>query len=205
MPSGLTADIYEGKDVTLRDYLLRVGRSMGYAILQRDDDPDAPVKRSEPSTSYYDESEAKAEERITWLRSLTPAQVADEAHAEYLTLLKDWKQRRVDRDALRARYEAMIAEVAAWQPDPLIESTKTNAIKYLRESIDFDCGTGEWDKEPVEKEPRAWLQAELDEAARSVQYAVTHRAEEIARTNERNRYIDAFHASLPGARAGGAA
>lgn len=197
MASSITADIYEGKDVVLRDYLMRVGQQMGIPIMQRDDARDAPIRRVEPSTSYYDESQQKAEERIAWLRSLSPAEVAEEAHRAYTEALDGWKERRAEREALRARYEAMLAQVEEWQPDPLIEGTKENAIRHLRESIKFDCGSGEWDKEPVEKEPREWLRAELDEAARSIQYAMTERAEEIARTNECNRYIDAFYASLP--------
>lgn len=56
MPSGMTADIYEGKDVSLRDYLMTVGRGMGFAILQRDDDSSEPVKvtEAEADTRYHD-------------------------------------------------------------------------------------------------------------------------------------------------------
>jgi hypothetical protein len=55
MPTGITAAIYEGKDVSRDEFLMRVARSFTLAIMQREDDPDAPLKHDEPDHSYHNE------------------------------------------------------------------------------------------------------------------------------------------------------
>lgn len=201
MPSGITSDIYEDKDVTLRDYLMRVGRGMAFAIMQRDSDQDEPVKRCEPNTKYYDEKEQSAQARIAELTAMTSEEVAQAAREDFERERAAWEQRKAENAALRARYEAMLAEVEAWEPDPLIAGTKEYALRMLRESIDFDCGRpDEEDRyypEPTEQEPNEWLRYQLGRAHEDVGYAQKHRADELARAEERNRYIDAFYASLP--------
>lgn len=207
MPNGFTSDIYEGKDTSLRGYLMGVARGMGYSIMQRDDAPDAPVREVEPS----DYDRRRADELRAELADIEGLSVAD-AWARYQREREEAGDRRHeivrDRREMRERYLSMIAEVEAWQPDPLIASTKTYALKYLRESMEFDCG-------PEGQEARYWpmpehhssgadyitarrraLQEQIDRAEKD-------QAEEDERTRDRNRHIRALHASLPPAPTGG--
>lgn len=195
MPSGYTADIYEGKDVTLRDYLMGIGRGMGFAIMQRDSPP-GPVEKVEPQTSYYDESQEKAEKRIAWLNKLTPEAVAVAAREDFEEKHAAWSARIAKTKDLRARYEALLAEALDWEPPADLAGAKEMAVSQLRQSIDYDCSTS-FDNEPKKREAAIWLAEELTSAAQDVEYAVKHRAEELERTAERNRYIDLFYDSLP--------
>lgn len=197
MPSGITADIYEGKDVTLRDYLMRVGRGMGYAILQRDDDPSEPVKTTTESSSYYEQRIPELKAQLAALWNLTDDEIAEAARADYQERHDAWERRRTEKAALRERYEDMLAQVEAWEPDPLIASTKEYAIKYLRESIDFDCGGSRFDQEPQPQDPADWLAAQKEDVSDSLARAEAHWEEEKERTADRNRHIEAFLRSLP--------
>lgn len=195
MPTGITSGVYDGTETTMRQYLLRVSRSMAYAMRQRDSDPSEHVKRVEPETSYFDESLKRGRDRIEWLSALSVAEVADQAAQAYEKAYAGWRERRDEKHQLQLRYETMIAEVEAWQPDPLIQSTKELALSQLHESVKFDCAWS--DAPPVRREPSEWLVAEQEAAKRSIKYAKDEIAKAIKRAEETNRYIDAFYASLP--------
>lgn len=204
MPMGITAAIYEGEDVSVRDYLMGVGRQMGFAIMQRDESMAEPVKPVEPHTSYYDEQIQNAEARLAELDAMTEAQADRAAREDHAQKLKAWQDRRDEKQALRERYEAMVEKVEAWEPDPLIaETTETKelALKYLRESIEFDCDkpgdTFLFDSEPQPVTGDLWLTGQRLEAERNLKYGIDHRREELERVEERNRYISAFLRSLP--------
>ena len=201
MPNGYTADIYEGKPTTLADYLMGVGRGMGFAIMQRDDPASEPVRRVEPQTRYYDEALAEARAVLADLDGLTMAQAAERASAEYEAEVSSWLEERDRRLGMRSRYVDMIAQVEAWEPDPLVRVVKEQAIKYLRESLDFDVGP-EGEEMRYRPYPRLlggaeWVNAKRAKAQRDVEYNEAERAKEIERAAERNRWIDAFLGSLP--------
>lgn len=201
MPNGFTADLYEGKDTSLRSYLMGVARGMGYSIMQRDDAPDAPVR--EVTASDY--NRRRADELRAELAEIEGLSVAD-AWDRYKREREEAGARRDEsvrgRREMRERYLAMLAEVEAWQPDPLIASTKTYALKYLHESMEFDCG-------PEGQEARYWPMPEhhnsgadyITARRRALQEQIDRaekvQAEEEERTRDRNRHIRALHASLP--------
>lgn len=206
MPSGITSDLYEGKDTSLRGYLMSVGRSMGYAIMQRDADRSEPVR--EVTASDYNRRQADTlRQELAEIEGLS---VAD-AWARYLAERAAAVERRDEmvrqRRELRARYTRMLAEVEAWQPDPLIASTKDYALKQLRESIDFDCGhEGEearyWPMPPVYIGGAEYLAGRRKQLQEDIDRAEQHQREEDDRTADRNRHIAAFLGSLPEALAG---
>ena len=201
MPNGYTAAIYDGQPVSVRDYLMGVGRGMGFAIMQRDDSHDEPVHHVEPHTDYHDSELAKARTLLAEVDTMTTEQAAKRARSEHEEALRDWTETRERRRSLRARYEEMITEVEAWEPDPLVVGVKEAAAKYLRESMDFDCGDPKddmrWYPYPTLLSGPEWINAKRAEATRDIEYHEAQRCEEIDRANERNRYIAAFLSSLP--------
>lgn len=194
MPTGITSDIYDGKDLTLRGYLLRVGRSMSYSIMQRDSPLDEPPKRSEPSR-YHAEALAKAEARVEELLGMLEEQAAPLAAEAHEQAMARYEHERAANQELRERYEKMIAAVEGWTPDPLVAQTKEYALKQLRESLDFDCGYRS--SPPQRRSPMEWWENEIGAARNAAQYHREEGAKEIARAAERNLYIDALYASLP--------
>jgi hypothetical protein len=199
-PSGITAAIYEGNDVPRDEFLMRVARSYSLAILQREDDPDAPVKRVEADTRYYDEKIAGAEADLRELSEMSVAQAVERSVAEHDKAVEEWNAARVKALALRGRYEAMIAKVEAWEPPALVAYIKDGALKQLRESIDFDCGKpGEemkYLRYPQHLAGAKWIEAKTAEARREIDYGREQIAKQQKLATERNEHIDAFLGSL---------
>lgn len=199
MPNGYTAGIYDGEQ-SLRDFLMGVGRGMGFAVMQRDDPMDEPVKR-QPESTYYTRSLVTAREDLARLEALTPETARPLAEAAYSEAMDRYRETKRDKLALRARYDDMERQVLAWDPPAEIQVVKDAALKYLRQSADFDCGErGEemrFYSEPRWLSPEDWLREEVAAARERVARYEREAAAERKRTDERNRYIDLFLSSLP--------
>lgn len=208
MPNGITSDLYEGKEVTLRGYLMRVGRQMMFAVRQRDDNSHDPVElpENDPVLRYEREAVEKARARVAELEGLDRGQVAQAAHASFLAEHAAWQKSRDHEAEVRARYDAMRAQVEAWEPDPLVAYVKEYALRYLDESMEFDCPVRaplpegqklRWFSEPEELGPREWYEREMAEAQRSLASSEEYLAERTLVEHERRQQIEAFLRSLP--------
>lgn len=200
MPSGITAAIYEDKDVTLEQFLQRVARNFSLAIMQREGDRDAPVERDEGKSKFHEEQIAEAEAALLDLDGMSIEEAIERAMAEHDEKVKNWEAARANKVALRSRYQAMVRQVEAWEPEPLVAYLKQGALEQLRESLRADCGEpgGEmkyW-KYPQLLAGQEWIEAKTTEARRDIEYS----REEIAKRQkvaaERNEHIDAFYRSL---------
>lgn len=193
MPTGYTAKVAEG--ITLRDYLLGISRGMTYAIMQRDSDANEPVKHCTASTKYYDKKIIETEDELVRLNSMSEGEMQNAALKEYGESYKYWDKSRYENRVLKARYENLIEQVEAWSPDPLMDSTKQFALSQLRESLEYDCNYSP--AAPKLESGYEWHSRSLKQAEWSIKHYTEERDKEIARAEERNRYIDAFYASLP--------
>lgn len=195
MPNGFTSDIYEGKNTSLRDYLMGVGRGMGFAIMQRDDDSRDPVKHREVST-YHAYALADAQNEHARLLSLSWGESEVEAAQEYDATLAAHEKANAANEALAARYDDMIAAVQEWPGVPEVPNVKVYALTYLRDSKQFDCGS----VYPPKPEPQPtiqWKNERVAKALRDIEYHSAQWEQEKARVAEVNAMIDAFYRSLP--------
>lgn len=161
MPTGYTADLYEGKDVTFEEFALGCARAFGALITMRDDDSQTPIpEQFEPSEFYANElREAQAE--LAEAEQRTDADweaLVLKSHEENLTRISGWKTRDAAR---KERYEGMLSQVEAWEP-PTDEhqGLKEFMAEQLRSSIDFD--TTQSYPEPVLKSASAFRAEVLD-------------------------------------------
>lgn len=193
MPSGTTSKIYEG-DASVRNYLLRVGRAMGFSILQRDADPDEPPKPFPPST-YHAEMLEEARAKQVRLAAMTPSEITRGASAWNHEQLTIWRETMAAKEALRARYEAVRQGVEDWTPPQGLEGAKEYALRQLDDSIQFDCRTGM--SEPTPLSAAEWYRRQVEHADHDIEYHTEKHAEEVKRARERNAAILAFLVSLP--------
>jgi hypothetical protein len=199
MPNGYTADIYEGKDITLREYLMKVGRGMSMAIMQRDEALDAPVKLREPS-KYSLERLGEALEAKHKLLTMTQADRNSAAAQEWESQKLAHQQAVRNRDGMRKRYQAMIDQVEAWEPVEKVAYVKEHALRYLRESMDFDCPSSGrvYPEDPGDTwNGYEWFDKELSRLNKDIEYHREAWDEEVERVNDFNEHILAFHESLP--------
>lgn len=199
MPTGYTHDVQTGKITTLRDFALLCARGMGACIMMRDDPWDAPIpERFEPS-DYSSKKLAEAQANLDELVALSRDECSKRAAADHEEGLAEFAKRVADRAAERKRYEDMIAQVEAWRTDA--EGIREFMLQQLRQSIDFDCSPIDEDC-PFIGKPKAltgeeWRNAQVKKATKDIAYHSQAHAEEVARTESRNRWLADLRASLP--------
>jgi hypothetical protein len=195
MPSGYTSKLYAGKQ-SFEDFVWGAARGMGALVTMREAPADAPIsERLEPQTAYCDRREREASERLSLLDGLTPAQAqkwADSAHEAVVAL---HEKEEAESAALRARYEAMLERVDAWQPPTAEhEGLRQFMQQQLKQSIDKDCRS--YEREIPHLSGAAWVAQERASAERDRRVAVEERAHEIRITEGRNAWIKALRESL---------
>jgi hypothetical protein len=202
MPMGITADIYDDKDVELPDYLRGVARSMTTFIHMRDEPINAELTKRDLRGTYHDEKIAAAKETLAELAMMGDAEAARRAKADHAEELAAWNKRKDESDRLRERYGAMKEQVEAWDCPEIIAYVKEHAIKYLDESIDFDCH--DYDNQdgyfaaPKELTANEWMDDQIAKAKRSLDYNTAELANTEKRDAEFSEHIDAFLDSLAG-------
>lgn len=195
MPTGYTAGVADGKITDLRSFALQCARGMGALIMMRDLPLDAPIpERFEPSDYYAKKVEEGRAERDA-LYAMSEDEATAAARAEYQQKLAAKKAHFAEREGRRAKYEAMIALVEAWQRAP--EGLKEFMLDQLHSGMDFDCPQNDhyWD-EPILLSGAEWKAAKLERVQEALIRDAAEQAKEIERTEGRNAWIAQLRASL---------
>lgn len=141
MPTGLTARIYEGKEVSFKDFALLCARQFGALMHMKDEPLDAPIIKREPNTFYLEELN-KSKRKLEEFKANPPVkEFLVKEWAEKLERLKEEDiKRNKEYDELRMRYLKMLKQVEEWVP-PTKEHTKLKQfmVEQLEHSIQFDC------------------------------------------------------------------
>ena len=131
MPTGYTTDIYDGKDVSFRDFALNCARAFGACVMQRDDPADEKPKIM-PEESYH----AEQLKKLGKFKKPTKAEFEN-----YIkTKIADRKETIEEKKKLQKAYNRKIKEAQDWNPPtPEHEGLKKFMIQQLTDSMDFDC------------------------------------------------------------------
>lgn len=197
MPTGYTADLYDGKDVSLPDFILGCARAFGALIEMRDDPKDAPIPDEFTPSTYHRDAIEKAQRRLVELAEMTTEEQERQSEAEHRKAVLAWKERRKESFERRRRYEAMLRQVQCWTPPtPEHSGLREFMVEQLEKSIEFDCST-RYDDAPLALAPGAWWTAQIERAQRDVEYHSKHDAEERERAAGRTEWVRALRESLP--------
>ncbi|MPV55902.1 hypothetical protein CFB46_11935 [Burkholderia sp. HI2761] len=193
MPTGYTADIAKG--ITFEQYAWDCARAFGALVTLRDD-PRAPIpERFEPDTYYQkrlEEVHATLERISTW----TPDQVVTEYRRQFDARMVEYQARIDAATALRAKYDAMLAQVRAWQPPtPNHVNYKAFMESQIVESIKFDCCL-EYDSAPLPQEPAAWHAEWIADLKATVTRCEQQQRDEVKRAHDRTQWIQAIRESF---------
>lgn len=195
MPSGYTEQLYRGEPVTFEQFVLRCSRAMGAAIMQRDDSLDAEIQLREvddyhltggaEARAELDEALARSDEEWSTLEA--------EDRAKQLQAMQESIE---SRGAIRARYEAMLAQVRGWQP-PTFDHNGLQAfmVEQLEESIQFDCDLGAATT-PTVRTPAAYRAEVIKHLEWEVAYHEREYAAEVKRVAGQNEWVIALRESL---------
>jgi len=193
MPTGYTADLYDGRATTAAEYLIGCARAFDYESGRNG----KKLEPSTPDTTHADGAILTHEARIAEVTAWSDDDADREAEKVYRAEMERVQEQRAKYDAIQARYESVLADVEAWEPPTELHvGMKEFAVKQLRESLEFDCGTS-WLKDPERKSGAVYRADEIASAAKSLSYYREDRAKAIKRTEERNAWVGALLESLP--------
>lgn len=200
-PTGYTADLYEGNDVTFEEFVLKCASAFGALIEMRDSSLDVTIPDVfEPST-YHQERIEEARARLARVEAWTPEEAENAAKADYQRARTAWEENRASRAAMKERYEAMLEQVNVWTPPT---TDHDNLKKFMREqleqSIDHDTDMTFY-KAPTLHHGEVFKAQEIARAKRDLAYHQEHHEQEVQRAKERTEWVSELRRSLEGIRA----
>lgn len=145
MPTGLTEKIYNGEDVSLRDFILKCATQVSGGYEASDygakDLPryEAPVITAD--TTFYEERIIKAENELMYWVKLK--EDLDFAQQEYDAEQEKHRQENEHYEKhcreIEQRYRAMLEKVNQWNASEPYRGIKEMMIRQLNECIEHDC------------------------------------------------------------------
>lgn len=197
MPTGYTAKIADGID--FRTYAMDCARAFGACVTLRDEagGGDMIPEMFEPS-NWHRERLREALAEHARLAALSAAEVEAAAAQAWSEAEAGRLKRLAEKRDLRAKYEAMLAQVNDWTPPTEEHAQLRDFMRdQITESIEFDCG-GNYDAEP---EPQLsgeeWRAKMIDKANWDISYHTKADAGERERAASRTAWVRALRASLP--------
>jgi hypothetical protein len=191
MPSGYTSDIYNGKEVTFKDFALGCARAFGACVMQRDDPADEKPKIM-PEESYHTEE----------LKKLKKFQKPTKAQFESYVkeTIADYEKSIKEKNELKKRYSDILEEAKNWQP-PTKEHERLKAfmIEQLTESKQWDCGVSFFESELASLSAMTYedyAAEKLTEHNRSIEYHKEYEAKDLNNVKQRNKWITDLYNSL---------
>jgi hypothetical protein len=196
MATGYTDGVQSGKVTEFSDYAMRCARAFGALVTMRDDSMDAPIPTELPVSDWSLTRLAAARAELAEVEAMSVEAAAERAVAEHAKSVEYRREsvQRADRD--RERYEAMLAKVREWTP-PSSDHVEMKSFmeQQLTLSIDWDC-----DRSIVEEQVclsgEDWRSQRIESLKRDIEYYVRHHAEEVERTENRNRWVRLLRESL---------
>ena len=202
MPTGLTYKIYEGKELTLREFALNCAKQLSPAYYATDGGA-KEMPMDHPPVLEVDNYKLKIIERNKERleRALYLKEHPDELHK----LFEAWQTRckldsmlaNIRTEKRRKRYNEMIARVEQWQVPDAYQSLKLFMLKQLIESRDFDAPerTNRYNYE-YDCTMEEWNDTEIKSARRGIEIYEDVIKKEEKWIREGNEYLQGLYELL---------
>lgn len=195
MPTGYTAQIYNGHPVTLRDFAFGCARAFGALVHMRDAPMDAPIPaKIEPDIAYHEEELRVARTRFTHLLALDDAGIAAECVSHNREQRERYEEHQLEIGRLRASYNALLEETRRHPFPKELESLREFMIQQLERSMEYDCY--DWNP-PIPMTPEEYRTMELGKARNDITYHTDEIIKEMDGAARRNEWLQALIASFP--------
>ena len=191
MPTGYTTDIYNGKEVTFKDFALNCARAFGACVMQRDD-PAGEKPKIQPEESYH----TKALKKLGKFKKPSKKQFK----TFIKRLIADNKEIINKKKVLGKAYSEMIEQAAKWTPPTTEhEALKDFMIKQLVESKQWDCGIDHYESEFLSLSVMTYedyIEEKKQRYINNCKYHEEHLIKNIALIKQRNKWIEDLYNSL---------
>lgn len=195
MPTGYTSKIYEGKDVSYKEFLIDCAKQFDANTLMRDMPFDSEIPIYEPNIKYYKEQIAISEKKLQSLKLKSLEEIELQLEEEHNQSLQREKELEERKEKLKQRYLEIKEEVEKWEPPtPEHANLKTFALEQLSMSIDADCSVFTFNIE--KKDAQNYLKENIEACEETISYYKEKIEEEIERTNKRNQWNKELFNSL---------
>ena len=139
MPSGYTADLYEGKkDVTFEKFVLTCARAFMSSMRDEPLGADIPDPKIEVE-SYIKDNITTAKKDVAKYAKMTVAEAGKQMKKNSDENKAFIKKAKLEARDIFMRYHTMLTKVEHWNPPKDLESLKKFMQDQLSESIKFDC------------------------------------------------------------------
>lgn len=166
----------------------------------RDEPSTTPIPDEFKPSDYDSKRLAELNSELAKLKSMSASECESQAKKAYAEAVK-YHQKGIEKDAaLKAKYEAMLAEVAAYNP-PSRDHVKFKEFmeEQITESIKFDC-SGNYHQDALKNlKPltgKQWLREQADSCQRGIASAAKGQADENKRAAERTLWVKQLRESL---------
>ena len=193
MPTGYTAAIKDG--ITFEKFALICARQFGALIMMRDEPADAEIPEEFKPSSWNAEKFAEAKAELRRVMSMTVSDCEQAAASDYAAAV-EYRDRKIEENRqLEAAYRNMLRQVRAWTPpSPDHVNLRDFMVRQIEDSIDFYCCYTP--DVPVLQSGEDWRNAKVERIHRDIAYHEKANAEEIERTESRNRWVRQLRESL---------
>lgn len=201
MPTGFTAPIYDGEDITFEQFANSCLRNFGiclrfegkYPNLSRYEIPDN-IYPSDYYKKKYEEAKAEYEKHLA-----TP-KTKEELEAEYIVyvngVIKGNEDRVKKNEALKNRYNAMLSKVRSWiPPSEDYKCIKDFMENQLTDSLDFDC-SHVYVENIIPKDEWIQKQANRTDLMESIMYNLEHYNKEVIAAENDTQWLKTFSESI---------
>lgn len=196
MPTGYTSDIYEGKEISAKKYILKCARAFGANVTIREEGLDFEIPIYEPNDFHLKNIE-RTKLNIEKLSSKTDEEIEKEINDNYEKRLKENQESIQKKLELEKRYTKILEDVRNWNP-PTDEhiNLKEYAINQLLDSINHDCDTRYYEQE-IEKESVAEYRiSKLKYLTEDLERSIESHKKEVENVNKRNEWNRLLKESL---------
>lgn len=195
MPTGYTAAIADG--ITFKEYAMSCARAFGALVTMRDSPSDAEIPEEFKPSTYNLERLQDARQELSSLERMTMVEANLNAQADHTASELRRAKRLEEIKDLRCKYESMLTECKKYvPPTPDHAEFRAFMIRQIEESIKFDCSTSYCDKPTVLLTGEEWLDQQIKQAKKDIEYHEEEYAKECQRVSERNAWVKALRDSL---------
>ena len=200
MPTGLTAEIYEGKNMSFRRFALKCFTQIGGGYEASNyGERDLPLDKPPviKVDKYYFNRWEEAKNKLDMLERLKKD--SNELEKVYN---EEMEKRRNDneslekqRKAIAERYKTMLEKAEHWDAPEAYKELKKLMIKQLQDSIEFDCRSTEpaWTTFPTKEE---WIDQQIEFTKENVKYYDSSISKQINLVDKQNEYIRGLYKAL---------
>lgn len=199
MPTGYTADLNDGKQVTFQEFTMKCAREFGALIEMRDEPSAAPIPDEFRPSNYHLDAIEMAKKRLAEVEKWSNTRTEKEANKAFDDKVRSIKKYGEKNEKIGRAYIAMLKQAGKWVPPTKDhEGLKIFMIEQLAESVELDClYTPTMPQRLSGKQYRTQL---VKSARRDIAYHTKEHAKEVQRARKRSKWVRALRHSLNGSK-----